>query len=66
MIVSSRCDKAMARSKRLLPCEHNCRSCVCCIIRDEHGNERHVLGGYGEGSDPRLLQRNLWIMGFLK
>lgn len=64
MIVSYRCDKPMARSKGLLPCKKTCKSCVCCILRDDQGSERHALGGQRERSDPRLRARNLRLRGF--
>lgn len=65
MIIRRRCDEPMARSKRLLPCEHNCKSCVACIIRDDSGNEYHALGGQKDQCDPVLLARNMRLRGFL-
>lgn len=55
----------MARSKGLLPCPgKTCRNCVCCILRDDLGSERHALGGQRERSDPQLLARNMRLRGF--
>lgn len=64
MIVSTRCDRPMAVSKRLLPCNKHCRTCVACIIRDESGEERHVHFPRGKGSDPFLLARNNMIRSY--
>ena len=64
MIISTRCDVPMARSKGFLPCKgESCRSCVACIIRDETGSEYHALGGHADRSDPKLLARNLRMRG---
>lgn len=65
MIVSRRCDVPMARSKGFLPCKgEDCRSCVACIVRDDHGNEYHALGAAEDRSDPKLLARNMRLRGY--
>lgn len=55
-VIRRRCDVPMARSKRLLPCQKNCRSCVACIETDENFHERHAV--HGRSFDPVLLIRN--------
>ena len=57
MIVKRRCDKPMAEKKGLLPCSRRCRTCIACIERDEHGDERHVY--HHHGYDPEVRARNL-------
>lgn len=50
LIKSRRCDKAMRRSKERCntpyytrwKCKGECRTCICCIVKDENGDERHV------------------------
>ena len=59
MIISRRCDKPMARKKRLLPCDHRCRTCIACIERNEYGDESHVY--HHNGGDPTLQVRN-WAL----
>ena len=45
-----RCDEPMKRSKEQgyirdgvhWKCNNNCKSCICCIVKDEYGNEHHI------------------------
>lgn len=62
MIISTRCDVPMARSKRLLPCNKRCRSCVACILRDDSGSESHFWDP--KGSDTVLLMRNISLRSY--
>ena len=62
IVVSRRCDVPMARSKGLLPCRKECRTCTACIERDQYGNERHAV--HGKAVDYRLLARNLRLRGY--
>lgn len=62
MIISRRCDRPMAISKRLLPCNKRCATCVACIVRDELGTEGHV--NLQKGSDPVLRARNMMIRSY--
>ena len=47
--ISRRCDEPMRRSKERCntpfhtrwKCTGNCAGCICCIEKDENGNERH-------------------------
>ena len=41
-LVLRECDVAMARSKRYLPCDHNCKVCHACIEMFDTGERRHV------------------------
>ena len=38
-------DIAMARSKKLLPCDHNCKTCHACIEVLDAGDRRHYSPG---------------------
>lgn len=60
MIVSRRCDRPMARRKRLLPCDKNCRDCMASIERDDLGNESHGLSE-PDSIDYHLMFRNMQI-----
>lgn len=48
-IIGYRCDKPMRRSKekgyispgRYWKCTEDCKSCICCIFKDEYGGEYH-------------------------
>lgn len=43
VIVRRECDEAMARKKRMLPCENKkCKTCIACIEIDVAGNRDHV------------------------
>ena len=54
-IISHRCDKPMRRSKEQgyiragvhWKCTGECKSCLCCIVKDENGNEHHIGAMYG-------------------
>ena len=60
LIIDSRCDLPMKRSKEQgyirqgvhWECTKQCSTCICCIIKDEYGNEHHIGAGYGS---KRLL-----------
>lgn len=47
------CDEPMARSKgyigkdnpNLIPCNKNCKDCICCIEIAEDGSRKHVEMG---------------------
>lgn len=49
-IIGHRCDKQMRRSKEkcVTPyrkpwkCTGECKACICCIVKDEYGGERHI------------------------
>jgi len=58
-IVNRRCDRPMARSKKLLPCDHNCKTCVACIEMDEYGSESHAVRDCKRESDPKLTAKIL-------
>jgi hypothetical protein len=53
IITKRRCDKSMRRSKEKgykltgqhWKCPGDCRGCVCCIEKDQEGNERHAPYG---------------------
>jgi len=40
------CDEPMARKRKLLPCDKNCKNCFACIEVLTGGEKRHV-GGKG-------------------
>ena len=40
-VIKRTCDEPMARSKKLLPCEQNCKQCHACIEVLENGERRH-------------------------
>lgn len=54
-IISHRCDIPMKRSKQkgyIRPgvhwkCTKQCTQCICCILKDENGNEHHIGALYG-------------------
>ena len=49
-VVSKRCDRQMRSSKercwtpshRRWKCNDDCKNCICCIVKDEMGNEHHI------------------------
>ena len=49
-IIEHRCDEPMKRSKEKCytpfrmkwKCTGECRSCICCIVKDNYGGERHI------------------------
>lgn len=41
MIIKRECDVPMARSKRLFPCDKDCRNCMACIETTDTGERRH-------------------------
>lgn len=58
-----RCDRAMARSKHLLPCDRNCLECVACIAKDMYAQEWHLPQSETDRfSDTKLAVQNAWIM----
>lgn len=61
----TRCDKAMRRSKercytpfhRRWRCNADCRSCVCCIVTEPDGTEKHLGNGMRlEGNHERAKE----------
>ena len=41
-IVRTECDEPMARNLKYLPCNHQCRTCLACILVDVEGGRQHV------------------------
>ena len=49
-IIGHRCDEQMKRSKEKCMTQHwkpwkctgECKACICCILKDEYGGERHI------------------------
>lgn len=41
MIVRRECDEPMARSKKILPCDKDCKRCMACIEITDTGERRH-------------------------
>ena len=52
-IIDRRCDEAMRRSKEKCytqywerwKCTGECKECICCIVKDDHGGEKHISFG---------------------
>ena len=50
IVIDNRCDVPMRRSKEQCNtpnntpwrCTEDCKSCICCIVKDENGDERHL------------------------
>lgn len=40
-VIRRECDEPMARSKRLLPCNKDCKNCMACIETTDTGERRH-------------------------
>lgn len=41
-IISRRyCDEAMADKKGFFPCDHVCKTCICCIEVEDDGDRCH-------------------------
>lgn len=40
--MKTECDVAMAKKRKLLPCDNNCKSCFACIIINDSGDREHV------------------------
>lgn len=64
MIIKRECDEPMARSKRLLPCDHRCKGCVACICTDEYGHRFHTPIDHQGRGDPKLAIRNWRIKSY--
>lgn len=41
MVIKRECDAAMARDKKLLPCDKDCKNCMACIETTDTGERRH-------------------------
>jgi len=41
IVVGHYCDVQMAEKKGFLPCDHNCKKCVACILIRENGDKEH-------------------------
>lgn len=44
-VIKRYCDVPMARKKRYLPCDNNCKKCLACIEQTVSGEKRHVSFG---------------------
>lgn len=44
-IIRYECDEPMARHKGYFPCNHQCKSCLACILTLPDGTREHVAVG---------------------